>query len=574
MLRKCITALVLFSLTAAAGFGQANLLRDYVGLISIHYHPDAVSYMGKFKEAFEKKGYTSAAKSIDNYLKGLSGSGFVYVAPDKTCYVLTNLHVVNQSDTLSITFEKTDGAKTTYDRLKVLFADEDKDLALLVFDAGVKPFTQGLSFSTSAAEEGSDVYAAGFPGLANTALWQFSKGTVSNAGVRLPKDSDSSETMGPYIQHTAQIDPGNSGGPLLVAAQGVPTGYAVVGINTLSARWRQATNYAIPADQVQAFIKTALGKEPVNEQNMVARRVDDFIKGLGANKAVYGHIANFLSTACTASNAEFAISELLDKAPRTVLNDIDSTFTNDPVDGMRAAVAWQIENSMRSKSGALKISLNSIMPNHKDGFDVSFNLNDTVVKSEWIKEYGVYRMDTFGDLVTGDKNLQNAKLDEKQKKREQDKALRTDYKFAIFAGYSYVFDYGSALNAGLRFSSPFTYGLDLYYGFDRKEYFQVGFNIGYAYAIRLDSFALTPFGELGAAYLSSKESKNKNDNSDDLGFGFDIGLTIKGGLMFTTAKVPGLFGRLFYQHTIPFMKDQNKAIGSHGLVGISAGYGF
>ena len=570
MFKRSTLALAMILLAGTLCFGQANLLRDYVGLISIHYHPDVVSYMGKFKESFEKKGYSNAAKSIDNYLKGLSGSGIVYVAPDKTCYILTNEHVVTQSDSLSITFEKQDGAKTTYDRLKVLFADEDKDLALLVFDDGVNPFSEGLSFSAKPAEEGGDVFAAGFPGLANTAVWQFSKGTVSNAAVRLPKDSDSNETIGPYIQHTAQIDPGNSGGPLLVAAQGVPTGYAVVGINTLSARRRQAANYAIPVDQVQAFIKTALSKEPVNEQDMIARRVDDFIKGLGANKAVYGHIANFLSTACTASNAEYAISELLDKAPRTVLNDIDNTFTNDPVDGMSSAVAWQIENSMRSKSGALKISLNSIMPNHKGGFDVFFNLNDTVIKSEWIKEYGIYRLDTYGDLVKGDKTL----LDAKQQKKEQDKALRTDYIFALFAGYSYVLDgYGSALNAGLRFSSPFTYGIDLYYGFGDKEYFQLGFNIGYAYAIRLGSFALTPFGELGAAYLSSKESKEKNSNFN-ADFGFALGVTIKGGLMFTTAKVPGLFGRLFYQHTLPFMKDQNKAIENHGLMGISIGYGF
>jgi hypothetical protein len=82
MNRRISLAVVMFFLAVTLCFGQAGLLRDYVGLISIRYHPDVVSYMGKFKETFEKRGYSNAAKAIDNYLKGLSGTGFIYVAVD------------------------------------------------------------------------------------------------------------------------------------------------------------------------------------------------------------------------------------------------------------------------------------------------------------------------------------------------------------------------------------------------------------------------------------------------------------------------------------------------------------
>jgi serine protease Do len=557
----------MFFLAVTICFGQASALRDYVGLISIHYHPDVVAYMGKFKETFEKKGYTNAAKSIDNYLKGLSGTGFVYVASDGTCYVLTNEHVIAQSESLSITFEKQDGSKTIYDRLKVLFIDEEKDLAILVFDAGVKPFPRGLSFNARAVDEGAEVFAAGFPGFGNTVIWQFSRGNISNASVRLPKSSDSDETIGPYIQHTAQVDPGNSGGPLLIAAQGVQTNYAVIGINTLSARWRQAANYAIPADQVRTFIDTALSKQLVNDKELIAKKVDDFVKGLKANKAVYDHISKFISNSCTASNAEYAISELLDKGSRSVLEDIDRTFTNDPVAGMNAAVAWHIENSMRSKSGLIKISMDSINLNDKGSFEVVFNVNDKLVKSEWIKEYGVWRIETYGDLAAGGKNL----LDEKEKKKAQDKALRTEYDFAISAGYANVLNYGTALHAAIRFSSPFTYGFDMFYGFDIKEYFQLGMSMGINLPIRLGTFALVPFGEFGLAYTNSKVSKAL---ADDFGFGFAICVPLKGGLMFTFAKAPGLFGRFFYQHNIVFMEDENGSIKPHGIMGASIGYSF
>ena len=571
MFRRAALTLMLFLLTGTFCFGQAGALRDYVGLISIRYHPDAVAYMGKFKEAFEKKGYTNAAKAIDNYLKGLSGSGFVYVHPDGTCYILTNQHVVAQSESLSITFEKQDGAKTTYERLKVLHVDEEADLALLVFDAGVKPFAQGLSFGKEPADEGWDVFAAGFPGLANTAIWQFSRGTISNAAARLPKSSDSDETMGPYIQHTSQIDPGNSGGPLLIAKQGVPTGYAVIGINTMSAYRRQAANYAIPMDRITTFIDTALGKEPVNERELIARKVDDFIKGLKANKAVYDHISKFLSNGCTASNAEYAISELLDKAPRLVLEDIDHTFSNDPVQGMSAAVAWYIESSMRSKSGSIGISLDSISSNDKGGFDVTFNINDKPVKSEWIKEYGVYRMDIYGDIVTGDKSL----IDQKKKKKAQDKALRTDYVFAVSAGYAYVIDYGSAFTAAMMFGTPFTYGLDFIYG--QEGYLQIGFNLGYVHPIRLKKVGIMPFATAGLSYISTKFSRDASKGwlnsygDDEPPFGFGLGFSLKAGLMFTTAAVPGLFGRTFYNYNVTFMNSNLK--NTH-IIGIAIGYGF
>ena len=562
---------MLFFLISVVCFGQAGALRDYVGLISIRYHSDVVSYMGKFRESFEKKGYTNAAKSIDNYLKGLSGSGFIYVHPDGNCYVLTNEHVVSQADSLSITFEKLDGAKTTYDRLKVLFVDEEKDLAILTFDAGIKPFTQSLSFSAKPADEGGDVFAAGFPGLGNTAIWQFSRGNVSNAAARIPKSFDSDEIHGPYIQHTAQVDPGNSGGPLLVEAQRVPTGYAVVGINTLSVRGRQATNYAIPIDQVNTFIAAALSKEPVNERQMVSRKVDEFIKGLGANKTVYDHIAAFLSTACTASNAEYAISELLDKGSRTILTDIDRTFTNDPVEGMSAAVGWIIENSMRSGSGGvLKVSLESINPNDKGGFNVALNVNGKIAQSEWINEYGIFRLDTYGDIATGNKSL----LGEKQKKKEQDKALRTDYNFFINAGYAYVLDYGSAIHAAVRIWSPFYFGFELFYGFGDDEYFQAGMMFGINYPVRLNTFAIMPFGELGMGYISTKASKSSSGAWGDSGFDFAVPLTLKGGLMFTTSAMPGLFGQVFYHHSIPVMKDKNEVIKGHGTVGVGIGYGF
>jgi serine protease Do len=570
MLRRVFLVLMMVLFIAALSFAQAGALRDYVGLISIHYHPDVIEYMGKFKDRFEKRGLPDAAKSIDNYLRGISGSGFAYVDAQGNNYILTNNHVIKQSDSLSVVFEKQDGAKTQYNNLRVLVADEDKDIAILIFDRKDKPFSQGLSFVSRPVDDGDDVFAAGFPGLGNTALWQFSKGTVSNASVRLPTELDG-ETIGPYIQHTAQIDPGNSGGPLLIALQGVPTGYAVAGINTLSAFRRQAANYAIPVDQVQAFLNAALSTEPVNEKEILGKRVDAFIAGLRAPRAVYEHIGKYLTGACTAGNAEYAISELLDKAPRSVLDDIDETFSYNPVNGMNHAVGWLIETTLRSKAGNIKAGLESISNNGRGGYTVTLLVNGQTIKSEWSKEYGIWRIDTFGDLITGDKSL----LEEKEQQKLADERLRTDYTLVFSMGYAGSFDGIAALAASIKIGdTPLPAGVTLYYA--GEDFFQLEGVIGFRVPIRLNNFALIPFGDGGFGIMKRKYTESGNSFIDDTLSDFpDMGFSLKAGLMVTTSMVPGLFAQIYYQRNF-YMLDDAKVYDKDAtnILSIGIGYGF
>jgi serine protease Do len=571
MFKRIILTLALFVLAVTFCFGQASALRDFVGLVSISYHPDIIELMKKSQKNLENKGYSKNARAIDVYLQGLRGSGFVYVAADGNCYILTNEHVVTHADTLTITFEKQDGSKTVYDQLKVLYVDEETDLAILSFNNNAKPFTRGLSFNTTAAEEGTTVFAAGFPALGNTAAWQYTQGIITNAAVRLPKNSDSDETTGPYIQHSAQVDPGNSGGPLLVARQGVPANHAVIGINTLSARWRQAANYAIPISQVNTFLASALSNRPVNDQELIAKKVDEFVKGLGVNKAVYNHIADYISNACVATNAEHAIMELLDSGSRSAIQDIDGVFSYNPVEGMRVAVAWYIESVMRStKAGAIKASVDSITPNDKGGFTAAFDINGTKIKSEWIKEYGIWRMQTFGDSVSGNKDILNAR----KKERDQDKALVTDFTYIINGGYINVLGgYGHAIHLSAMLSSPTYFGFQANIGLTDLKYLQAGMFVGYAYPIRLTSVGFIPFADIGGGIQITEESKREPVGWGSAGFPFATAFNIKGGLMFTTAKVSGLVFRAFYEHSIIFMEDQNNALKNHGAVGFSIGYG-
>jgi serine protease Do len=564
---------------AAFCFGQTGALRDYVGQINQTFHPDIVAYLGKFRTDFERRGNTDAARSIDNYLKGSSGTGFVYVAPDGANYIITNYHVITQSFGISVTFEKQDGLKLKYEDLEIIAADEDMDIALLAFPQGGRPFDTGLAFLDRPVAEGEDVYSAGFPGLGNTTLWQFGRGIVSNAQVQFPENSSDAQSriMGPYIQHTAQVDPGNSGGPLLVQAQGFPSGYAVAGINTLRARFRQAANFSIPTDRVKAFLDSALAPAPEDGRSRLDARLDAFIKGLMVPKAVYGHIAKYLSNACTGENAEYALTEMFRSANRTVQDDIIQAFIYSPVEGMSYAVAWTIENALRTQTGKIAVSVNSVTAKDGNSYTVAFTVNGGTISSVWVKEYGIWRINSFGDFAAGNKTL----IEQRNQAETDARRLKTNYGFHFAAGFAWLQEAGPAFGGDVKYHYDFSdnitaSGLRFYSA--GEKFLQADITIiGVYIPVRIKKIGLIPYGNAGGGMVIKEHGPREDDedvfsifpvqSDKDIGFG----LFLEGGLLFTTSLVPGLFLQAAYQHN--FYDSHVKDI-KPGMLFFGIGYGF
>ncbi|WP_084618521.1 DegQ family serine endoprotease [Cellvibrio sp. OA-2007] len=132
--------------------------------------------------------------------RGSLGSGFI-ISSDG--YVLTNNHVIDQMDTITVILN--DQREYT---AKLIGSDERSDLALLKVDA------KNLPTLTLAKDEklkvGQWVIAIGSPfGLDYSA----SAGIVSAIGRSIPSARNES-TYVPFIQTDVAINPGNSGGPL------------------------------------------------------------------------------------------------------------------------------------------------------------------------------------------------------------------------------------------------------------------------------------------------------------------------------------------------------------------------
>ncbi len=161
--------------------------------------------------------------------RGGEGSGVV-IAPDG--YVLTNSHVVHGHTDVEVSM--TDGRTLA---ARVVGDDPPTDLALLrVAPSGLPHVDTGDS---TALRAGQLVIAIGNPlGFQSTV----SAGVVSALGRSLRgRDGRLLESV---IQHTAALNPGSSGGPL-VDSRG-----RLVGINTAMIATAQGISFAVPASTV------------------------------------------------------------------------------------------------------------------------------------------------------------------------------------------------------------------------------------------------------------------------------------------------------------------------------------
>lgn len=169
------------------------------------------------------------------------GSGFIV---ESDGIVLTNAHVVNQADQVSVNLK--DGR--TFDG-RVLGADSVTDLAVIKIDGNSLP-TVSLGDSDR-VKVGDWAIAVGNPlGLDNTVtLGIISTLNRPSAKVGIPdKRLD-------FLQTDAAINPGNSGGPLL-SDRG-----EVIGINTAIRADANGIGFAIPVNKAkEIYPRLAQGK--------------------------------------------------------------------------------------------------------------------------------------------------------------------------------------------------------------------------------------------------------------------------------------------------------------------------
>jgi hypothetical protein len=104
-------------------------------------------------------------------------------------------------------------------------------------------------------------------------------------------------------------------------------------------------------------------------------------------------------------------------------------------------------------------SIDAAVPNNKNGYTVTFAVNGGTISSEWINEYGIWRIKAFGDFASGDKSLV-----EKREQADKDaRRLRTNYDLQLSVGLAYMLGTGPAFGADIKFRFGYVgSGLRLY----------------------------------------------------------------------------------------------------------------
>jgi Do/DeqQ family serine protease len=143
------------------------------------------------------------------------GSGFIVRQSGDTYYVLTNNHVVAQTDKISV--EVNDGMQTTYEAT-VVGSDARKDLAMVSFTSK-ESYPLATLGNSDEVRVGDWAIAVGNP---LTFMFSVTMGIVSAVG----RQGGPGNTINDFLQTDASINQGNSGGPL-VNIRG-----EVIGINT------------------------------------------------------------------------------------------------------------------------------------------------------------------------------------------------------------------------------------------------------------------------------------------------------------------------------------------------------
>lgn len=441
-------------------------IREYVGIVRSTLSPESIANLEKLRDSLKNEGYPTIPDIIDNCLEGGFGSGFLYVSSDGKNYVITNRHVVSHAFTASIEFDHKDGTTTKYDGLTVLAEDDDIDLAILSFPENSKPFKIGLTLDTTVRDDGEEIWSAGFPGLSNTPIWQLGKGTITNAHAKIPELANPEKTY--LLQHSAQVDAGNSGGPLLTASKASPGGYRVIGINTWKAVNRQATNYSIPSVAIESFIARALSGKPANADAIQAR-TESFIGTITTEQPAYQKIAKYITTDYATAAGSDAFMEILLKAPSSVREYVLSEFAGySPIEGLRYAVAYSIEKQLSAPDGTIALAIDAAAANSDGTYAYHFSSPEGKWNCLWKKEHGLFRIDSFLSQDQPD----DAKSKRVQKNAKQATGKQTTAKASTDTPYSFLIlgSYGLPLDG----NTTSTVGGSLLYSFTDHIYTAFG----------------------------------------------------------------------------------------------------
>ena len=227
------------------------------------------------KQSTSRNSLSGTQQSSGELATASEGSGVIYKNADGYAYIVTNYHVIANSQELEVLL-----ADGTRSKAEIVGSDQWTDLAVIRI-ANTNVTTVAEFANSDDVQVGQTAIAIGSP-LGSEFATSVTQGIVSatNRSVATDVDGDGQEDwVVTAIQTDAAINPGNSGGALINSAG------QVIGINSMkiSKSSVEGMGFAIPSNEVVSIIKQleengkitrpALGISMVNLTSVNARVV-------------------------------------------------------------------------------------------------------------------------------------------------------------------------------------------------------------------------------------------------------------------------------------------------------------
>jgi hypothetical protein len=384
-----IKSLFFLAALAACALNLYGDLKDYTVIVKSTIHQKTQERFLDIAGYFDKKNESSLGDIFRSFAKGFHGSGFIILDKNGNNFIITNAHVVAPAESVEIELENPDGTRKTFGG-NVIYINDELDLAILEFADKEKVSKKGLAIARDAVlEDGDEVWSAGFPGLIGKPAWQLARGNITNKKAFVDEIMDSKKSY--IIQHSASIDPGNSGGPLLIKDTTSVSGYRVVGINTWSVGSRQNTFFALPASHVSKILfqgkeTERLNSDPTARKELLVKSCTNLASEIGSAKPKVQSIARFISYEFVARKGWDSFISVIKASSREEETEWErSFFMYSPVETMRAAIYSQIYSNLH-KDDSSRIEFDSINSTDDESFGYLTNIRTTFTVSNAKKE--------------------------------------------------------------------------------------------------------------------------------------------------------------------------------------------
>lgn len=369
-------------------------VKESVVIIKPEYHPEIIETFTTNADKFKENNQIKLSDTFNSFAEGGHGSGFVITGPDGNQYIVTNKHVLEYSDSLNIISENEDNLSKSISGSQIVYIDRIMDLALIKLKSNI--FDNTFSFYNEDTSDGDEVWAAGYPGLLGEPAWQFSKGNITNSKASIPKLEN--HNLSYLIQHSASIDPGNSGGPLLIKDTESTIGYSVLGINTWSISNRNNTFFAIPSNDIVQFIYKAIenSKDFFSKEQMemsLLSSVDRFISELNSDEPNQRLISSYISPNMIGLYGWDSYNYVLDISSSSLRTKWrDSFYYTSPIGTMRGAIYERLMSDQNDEYPAEFKKLLSLEKEETWVAETQLKMNNKKMKVKWVYNHGLWQI--------------------------------------------------------------------------------------------------------------------------------------------------------------------------------------